>query len=291
MQSISLSKIIEFLSTLSIQGFLSSKLFIVIVSVLLLCIILKLSHVMVKKFTKNIIASTDNTERIKEINTISHIVKSALDTIIALVIIMTMLTKLGIDIRPILTAAGVMGVAVGFGAKRFVEDIITGLIILLEGQIRVGDVVEIGDKTGTVEKIDLKMVVLRDLHGRVHYIRNGMIDIVTNLTRDFSYYVLELGISYNENVDRVLDTLKDIFNNELMTNPKMSENVLGDIEILGLDSFSDSSVVVKVRIKTRPMHQWLIGREFNRLIKNKFDELKIEIPFLQTKLHIVKKED
>ena len=291
MQTINGNEILKNLQSISYSDILNSKITIIVVSILILVTLLKLAHVLVKNFTKRIISSTDNSERIKEVTTISHVVKSALDTIIILVFLMIVLTKLGVDIRPILTAAGVLGVAVGFGAKRFIEDIITGLIILIEGQIRVGDVVQIGDKTGTVEKVDLKMVVLRDLHGRVHYIRNGMIDIVTNLTRDFSYYVLELGISYKENIDRVTNILKEIFAKELMTNSEMSEKIIGEIEVLGLDSFADSSVVIKLRIKTRPMQQWVVGREFNRLIKNKFDELNIEIPFPQTTMHIVKTDE
>ncbi len=254
-----------------------TKLFITAMAIILLFLLIKISHYTVKIFTTKIIKATNDPERIKAITTISHVIKSTLNIFISLLVIMTALPKIGIDVRPIIAAAGVLGVAVGFGARRFVEDIITGLIILLEGQVRVGDIIQIGDKVGSVEKIDLKMTVLRDTEGRVHYIRNGMIDVVTNLTRDFSYYVLNLNIATKENIDNVMNVVKDIFYNELSKNSTIAEKIIDEIEILGIDSFSETSVVIKIRIKTKPMEQWTVGREFNRLIKNKFDELNIEM--------------
>lgn len=260
---------------LDISKIIHSSFFAVLISILTFLVFLKLVHIVIKNSTKRLIKATEDSERVKEITTISHLIKSVIDTVLILVFVMIILTKLKVDIRPILTAAGVLGVAVGFGAKRFVEDIITGLIILLEGQIRVGDAIQIGDKTGIVEKIDLKMVVLRDTQGRVHYIRNGMIDIVTNLTRDFSYYVMDLNIPYKENIDKVILALDSIFKDELLSNPEMSKNILEDIEILGIDELTDTAAKIKLRIKTKPMSQWVVGREFNRLIKNRFDKLNI----------------
>lgn len=275
MQNTNFQNLLGSITNAKLEQILNSTFFVVIVGILGFLVFMKLVHILIKKSTKKIIVATDDTERIKEVKTISHVIKSIIDTVLILIFAMVLLTKIGVDIRPILTAAGILGVAVGFGAKRFVEDIITGMIILLEGQIRVGDVIQIGDKTGVVEKIDLKMVVLRDTEGKVHYIRNGMINIVTNMTRDFSYYVLNLNVSYKENVDNVIKTLKDIFHNQLLSNTEMSKNIIDDIEILGVDAFTDSAVTIKLRIKTKPMFQWEIGREFNRLIKNKFDELEI----------------
>lgn len=280
-----MKNITNWLSNTDLTTVLESPISIAIISIAIFLCLLKVAHILFNRFTKDILSKTEDTEHVKQIQTFAHIVKSTADIVFFLIFAMVLLTKLGIDIRPILTAAGVLGVAVGFGAKRFVEDIISGMIILLEGQIRVGDVVEITDKVGVVEKINLKMVVLRDLHGRVHYVRNGMIDIVTNLTRDFSYYVLELGVAYKENVDKVIQTLEKIYEEELMTNCKIAEQILEPIEILGVDSFGESSVNIKLRIKTKPMSQWTVGREFNRLIKNKFDELNIEIPYPHTTLY------
>ena len=162
--------------------------------------IIKFANIFIDKFIKKLCIYNDDIEFKKQIMTLKSIIKSIADTIIAIFAVMFILNNLGIDIRPILTAAGVLGVAVGLGAKRFFEDIITGLSLLLEGQIRVGDYVEIADKQGVVEKADIRMVRLRDLQGRVHYIRNAMIDVVTNYTREFSYYLFDIGVDYKENI-------------------------------------------------------------------------------------------
>lgn len=242
-----------------------------------------------EKYFNNFIKNNGNEEVIKRNNTLKSIIKSVFDIIIVITASLLILNKLGLDIRPILAAAGVVGIAVGFGAKRFVEDIINGIIILLENQIRVGDVVEVADKCGFVEKVDLKMVVLRDLSGNVHYIRNGKIDIVTNMTKDFSYSIFDIGVAYKENVDNVINVIKEVYD-DLATNEYYSENILEPIEILGLDRFEDSAVIIKARIKTKPIKQWEIGRAFNKMLKNKFDELNIEIPFPHRTLFLRKDE-
>lgn len=268
------------LNHLTVENVINSPLFIIFAYLIVFLILVKISHILIDKLTSGISGYKDDNEFRKQIDTIKHVIRSTTDLFIFLLVAMFVLNKIGVDIRPILTAAGVFGVAVGFGAKRFVEDIITGLIILFEGQIRVGDVVEINGKTGTVEKFNLKMVVLRDINGYVHYIRNGMIDIVSNLTRDYSYYSLDLGVSYTSNIDYVMETLEKIYEEQLITNNLISDDILAPLEILGVDKFSDSAVIIKMRIKTKPTRQWAIGREFNKLIKDKFDELKISFPII-----------
>lgn len=247
--------------------------------------IIKFANIFIDKFIKKLCIYNDDTEFKKQIMTLKSIIKSIADTVIAIFAVMFILNNLGIDIRPILTAAGVLGVAVGLGAKRFFEDIITGLSLLLEGQIRVGDYVEIADKQGVVEKADIRMVRLRDLQGRVHYIRNAMIDVVTNYTREFSYYLFDIGVAYKENIAEVINVLKEI-DEEFRKNSEVKQYVLAPIEILGLDSFEDSAIIIKARIKTVPIKQWEVGRAFNLRIKEKFDELGIEIPFPQQTVHI-----
>lgn len=261
-----------------LSAIINSNVFFVIISVIVFFILVKMSHKIIGRLTSELASHNEDYEFKKQIETIKHVICSSIDFAILIIILMLILNKIGVDIRPILTAAGVLGVAVGFGAKRFVEDIITGLIILFEGQIRVGDVLEISGKTGTVENFNLKMVVLRDINGTVHYIRNGMIDVVSNLTRDYSYYTLDLRVSYNKNIDFITQTLEKVFKEELMSNQSFSKNILSDLEILGIDKFSSTAVILKLRIKTKPTCQWAVGREFNRLIKNRFDELQIEFP-------------
>lgn len=247
--------------------------------------VIKSANIFIDKFIKKLCFYHDDFEFKKQIMTLKSIIKSIADTVIAIFAVMFILNNLGIDIRPILTAAGVLGVAVGLGAKRFFEDIITGLSLLLEGQIRVGDYVEIADRQGIVEKADIRMVRLRDLQGRVHYIRNAMIDMVTNYTREYSYYLFDIGVAYKENIAEVIKVLKEL-DEEFRRTSDVKQYVLAPIEIFGLDSFEDSAVIIKARIKTVPIKQWEVGRAFNLRIKEKFDELGIEIPFPQQTVHI-----
>lgn len=267
----------------------TSDIFVVCTQILFFYILIKGANFLVERFADKIKNLSGDTEFIKQVDTTKHIIESIIDTIIGIFGAMYILNKLGIDIRPILTAAGILGVAVGFGAKRFVEDVITGLIIIMEGQIRVGDVVEIAGKVGTVEKVDIKLVVLRDMSGNVHYIRNGMIDIVTNMTRDFSYYVFDINIAYKEDIDKVINVLKDL-EKDFRMNCQYKDDIFAPLEILGVDQFGDSAVVVKARFRTRPRMQWLIGREFNKAYKERFDKEGIEIPFPQRTVYIQKDE-
>jgi small conductance mechanosensitive channel len=207
--------------------------------------------------------------------------------IIAIIIVaaITLLKELGIEIAPVLAAAGIVGLAVGFGAQSLVKDVISGFFILLEDQIRVGDVVQIAGKGGLVEKINLKTTILRDLAGNVHYVPNGHIDVVTNMTKDFSRYVFDIGVAYREDVDEVIEVIKEV-DEELRSDPDYKDEILEPIEILGLDQFANSGVIIKARTTTLPIKQWRVGREFNRRLKKKFDERKIEIPFPHVTLYM-----
>jgi small-conductance mechanosensitive channel len=240
-----------------------------------------------KKILHIHIQNNNDIEYEKKLQTLYAIIKSLIEFIIIALGVVLILQEIGIQVGPILATAGVLGIAVGFGSQRLVEDIISGFIILINDQIRVGDVVQIGDKSGYVEKIDLKMVVLRDLSGNVHFIRNGKIDVVTNMTKDFSYALFEIGVAYKENIEQVIKVIKGI-GEDLCQNSSFSEDILEPIEILGLDKFDDSAIIIKARIKTLPIKQWAVSREFNLRLKSKFDKLNIEIPFPQMTLHMAK---
>ena len=214
----------------------------------------------------------------KRSGTLSGVVHWILRVVILAVAVFMLLAEFGVNLGPVLAAAGVVGLAVGFGAQNLVQDFISGFFLLLEDQVRVGDVVSIGDKGGLVEKVTLRMVILRDFAGTVHFIRNGKIDVISNMTKDYSNYVFNLGVAYRENVDEVIKVLKGI-DEEMRQEADFKNDILAPIEVAGLDSFGDSAIVIKARIKTKPIQQWRIGREFNRRIKMKFDELNIEIPF------------
>lgn len=255
-------------------------LFKILVEILFLICALKLSNFLINNLFKKFLLRFDDIEIKKQYNTIRLILLSFADTIVFLFFGSNILGDMGIDMKPILATAGVFGVAIGFGAKRFVEDVISGLNILFTGQLRVGDVVNISGHDGTVERISLTMIVLRSTDGVVHFIRNGLIDTISNKTRSFAYAVFDVTVAYKEDIQRVMDVLLDL-GKKFRENPDVSAKILDDIEVFGLDEFLDSSILIKCRIKTKPQAQWEIKRKFNLLIKEKFDELGIEIPFPQ----------
>jgi len=198
---------------------------------------------------------------------------------------MLLLAEVGVDLAPLLAAAGIGGLAIGFGAQNLVRDVITGFFILLEDHIRVGDVVKVGDKGGLVEGISLRVLALRDFDGSLHLIPHGTIGTITNMTKDFSYYLLDVGVAYREDVDEVMAVLKEV-GAELHCDPEFAPDILENLEVVGVDDFAASQVTIKVRIKTVPIKQWRVGRELRRRIKKAFDTHGIEIPFPHLTLYL-----
>lgn len=225
-----------------------------------------------------VINQTHDHEAKKRINTLSSLLNYILTVVLFLLAVVMILDALEIAIGPILAAAGVVGVALGFGAQHLVKDIISGFFILVDDQLRVGDVVKTAGKDGIVERVTLRMTVLRDFAGNVHYIPNGSIDTVTNMTKDYSAYVFDIGVAYRENVDEVTEIIKDV-DSDLRADSKFASDIIEPIEVFGLDKFADSALILKARIKTKPIKQWRVAREFNRRLKIAFDEKGIEIPF------------
>ena len=241
----------------------------------------KLTDFICNKFFKQIIQRIDSAERQRQVITLKTLILHTIHGIIFVIYIINMLFLFGIDVRPLIATAGVMGVAIGFGAKRFVEDIITGLIILIEGQIRVGDYVEIQGMKGFVEKVTLNLVTIRsDSTGAVHFIRCGYIDTVINYTMRFSYAFFPIDVAYKENIDHVFKTIKKSYD-ILIQDEEYKKLVLDNVDIYGLDEFKESSLCIKCRIKTQPKGQWKIKRAFNKILKEQFEIEHIEIPFNQ----------
>jgi small conductance mechanosensitive channel len=189
-----------------------------------------------------------------------------------------LLGELGVNTTPLLTSLGVVGVALGFGAQQLVGDLLAGFFHIFENQIRVGDVAVINGTGGAVQEIHLRTTVLRGLDGTVHVFRNGSISTLSNMTKRFSYYVVDLGVAYKEDTDRVCQVVREVVD-EMQQDEKHRASILEPVEILGVDDFADSAVVIKLRIKTLPVKQWEVGREFRRRIKYRFDQEGIEIPF------------
>ncbi len=220
----------------------------------------------------------------KRAATLGAIFRKTTNIIIWVVALIMALKEAGFDIGPILAGAGVVGLAVGFGAQNLVRDVVSGLFILLEDQVRVNDVAVINGTGGLVEQINLRTMVLRSLDGTIHVFPNGTITSLANMTHDYSYYVFDVGVAYKEDTDRVAQVLKEI-GDELMKDEKFKPLILEPLEVLGVDKFADSAVIVKARIKTPPIQQWAVGREMNRRIKKRFDQEGIEIPFPHTSLY------
>jgi small-conductance mechanosensitive channel len=252
-------------------------------------VLIKTIKVVSKRLSSLFLKKRADEESKKRAKTLTSVIQNFLIILVLVVSAITIIGQLGIEIAPLLATAGIAGVAIGFAGQSLIKDIINGFFLLLWDQIRVGDYVQILDKSGSVEMINLKMTVLRDFNGNVHYIPNGSIDIVTNMTKDFSRYLFEIGVAYREDVDEVIDVIKEV-DGDLRKDPDFKEDILEPIEIFGLDKFADSALIIKARTTTKPLKQWRIAREFNRRLKKKFDELGIEIPFphriKRAKLHL-----
>lgn len=234
------------------------------------------------------LAETDRFGRVRvrsgRTRTLLTVARNFAFVVLLVVAVLLILSELGVNIAPLIAGAGVLGIAIGFGSQKLVQDVITGVFILFEDLISVGDVVNVAGKGGVVEAVSIRNVRLRDLSGTVHTIPYSAIDTISNLTKDFSFYVFDVGVAYRESVDEVIQVLKQL-GEELYNDPQFGPQILEPLEILGVDALADSAVIIKARIKTLPIKQWGVGREFNRRMKNRFDELGIEIPFPHTTVY------
>jgi moderate conductance mechanosensitive channel len=216
-------------------------------------------------------------EREQKMQTLSSLLGNVAGVVIFLVAVLTALGTF-LDIGPLLASVGVFGLAISFGAQSLVKDVISGTFLLIEGQFGVGDIVRIGDVSGLVEKITIRTTVLRDGHGIVHIIPNGSITRVSNMTKNWSRAVLDIGVAYKEDVDRVMEVMRDV-GRELRADPEWAPLLLDECEVLGIDSFADSAVIIRMNAKTLPLKQFPVARELRRRLKNRFDAENIEIPF------------
>jgi small conductance mechanosensitive channel len=214
----------------------------------------------------------------KRANTLFGIVNGILNVTLVSIFILITMRELGIDIGPILAGAGILGLAVGFGAQELVRDVISGFFILLENQIRTGDVAVINGTGGVVESIQLRTITLRDFSQTVHIFQNGKINSLSNMTMGWSAAVLDIGVAYKEDVDRVMEIMKSV-GDDMKKDAEFGQKISEPMEMMGLDSFGDSAIVIKARIKTIPGEQWNVAREYRRRLKFIFDQQNIEIPF------------
>ncbi len=233
----------------------------------------------IRVFRIRVAARMEDRESAKRAETLGRVFRYLVAVVVTLVAGMLVLGEIGISVAPILGAAGVVGLAVGFGAQSLVKDYFTGFFLLLENQISTGDIIQVSsDHAGLVEEVTLRYVRLRDYDGRVHFVPNGQISSVINLTRGFSFAVLDIGVAYRENVDEVMVVMQEVAN-ELRADAAFAEHILEDMEMAGVDQWGDSAVVIKCRFKVVAMRQWVVRREYLRRLKNAFDARGIEIPY------------
>jgi small conductance mechanosensitive channel len=252
-----------------------TRIVLIIVLAWLLLVVLQRT---VRTLRDRIASRIDDREAAKRAQTLGRVFRYLVAVVVSLVAGMLVLAELGVSVAPILGAAGVVGLAVGFGAQSLVKDYFTGFFLLLENQIRQGDVVKVGDHAGMVEEVTLRYVQLRDYDGNVHYVPNGHINTVINMTRDFSNAVMDIRVALRENVEDVMAVMQDV-GAQLRADPAFSPRILGDMEIAGVDSWAESAVIIRCRFRTLPLEQWGVKREYLRRLKSAFDAKGIEIPY------------
>ncbi len=260
-------------------------------SVLRVCLILIAAVVLsallqrlIRKVRMQIASRFDDLESTKRAETLGRVLRYLVAVVVWLVAAMLILSEAGISVAPILGAAGVAGLAIGFGAQSLVKDYFNGLFLLLEDQIRQGDVVRLGDHAGVVEEMTLRYVRLRDYDGNVHFVPNGQVSTVVNMARGHAQAVVDIGVAYRENLDDVMSVMKSVAH-EMRADPTFASKVLDEFELAGVERWDDSAIVLRGRFKVAPLAQWAVRREYLRRLKMAFDAKGIEIPFPQITVH------
>ena len=244
----------------------------------------------IDKLRSALVRAGEKSERIpgsasKRVSTLTGMLTTLATVVVWSVAIVICLDQMGFDVTPILAGAGILGLAVGFGAQNIVRDLISGFFMVMENQVRVGDVAIVNGTGGLVESITFRTIVLRDLAGVVHVFPNGTISTLANMTKEWSAYVIAVGVAYKEDTDRVVEVMKKV-DEDLRSDPDYGNVILGPIEVFGVDDFRESEVTIKARLRTQPIQQWTVGREYRRRLKKAFDAEGIEIPFPHRSLYV-----
>jgi small-conductance mechanosensitive channel len=224
-------------------------------------------------------------DAVKRAETLGRVFRYLVAVVVSLLAVLLILSELGVSVAPLLGAAGVAGLAVGFGAQSLVKDYFTGFFLLIEDQIRQGDVVKLGDHAGVVEEVTLRYVQLRDYDGHVHYVPNGTITSVVNLGRGHAQAVVDVSVGYGTDLDAAMDVMREVAA-QMRSDPAHVERILDDLEVAGVERWGDSAVVIRARFRVAPLEQWTVRRDFLKRLKAAFDRSGIEIPFPQLTLHV-----
>lgn len=266
-----------------VEGLLASSHILIIL--ILSWLLLVLSRKLIRAFRKYITSRTRDLGTIKRAETLGQVFNNVTAVIITLITGMLILSEMGISIAPILAAAGVVGVAVGFGAQSLIKDYFNGFFLLLEDQLRHGENVEVGGKKGVVEEVTLRHVKLRDHDGSVHYIPNGTITTVSNQSRDYSYALIDIGVAYREDVDVVYAAMRQV-GSEMRSDSAWQDRIVEDLLIAGVQELADSAVIIRCRFKVQPLEDVNVRREFLYRVKKAFDLAGIEIPYPHLTLYL-----
>lgn len=255
----------------------------IVVIVIIAAIAMRAAKIALRRFENRLIRRADEkgavpSESLKRAETLVRLLRQGVLVFLWVVTGMILLREIGVEIAPILASAGIVGVALGFGAQNLVRDVIAGFFMILEDQVRVGDVAVVNGTGGLVEQMNFRTIVLRDLSGVVHIFPNGAVTTLSNRTHEWSAYVLDISVAYKEDIDRVMAIMREVAT-EMRAGSDLAPYILEDIEMFGVDQFAESAVVIKARIKTMPIKQWDVGREYLRRLKHAFDREHIEIPF------------
>lgn len=242
----------------------------------------------ISRFEDDIASSRtlDAQERLRRVRTLGDLIENVVGTFAVAMALLMILRELNVDVMPLLTGAGIVGLAIGFGAQTLVKDVISGFFMILENQVRVGDVAVINGIGGAVESMRVRSITLRDVEGTVHVFPNGSINTLANKTKDFSFAVLDVAVGYREDTDRVVAVLRQV-GDEMFQAPQFKSSLLEPLEIFGIDGFGEAALTIKIRFKTLPLKQWEVVREMRRQIKKRFDAEGIEIPTPQRTVQVV----
>jgi len=259
------------------KAFASTATSILLIVVLAL-VVRAIAHRLIRGFREYVQHRTGDVGRANRIETLGKTFRYITTVVIAIVAGSLILGELGISVAPILATAGVAGIAIGFAAQSLIKDYFNGFFLLLEDQIRQGEVVKIADVAGLVESMTLRYVRMRNFDGHVQFVPNGEIKVVVNLTRDFAQSVIEVGVAYREDADEALAVMMEV-GQAMRADPVFGPKILADTEMIGVERWDDSAVVLRVRLKVQPLEQWNVRREFLKRLKKAYDERGIEIPF------------
>jgi small-conductance mechanosensitive channel len=272
-----------------IENFKQNWLLLVIIfaAIIILFSIVRLASSKFRKIADKKI-SDEKIEARKKTFTVISVFSNLILVMGVLIASLVIADTLGINILPVLTGAGVLGIIIGFGAQNLIKDIINGLFILIEQWFQVEDIITVGNISGVVEKFNLRTTVIRDLNGKVHFIPNGQITILGNFTSGWARAVVDISVSYKENTERVLGVLEEVFD-DFMKKKEYKKFILERPSVIGdggIDDLGDSAVVFKIILKVKPPNQWTIERQLRKMIKSKFDETGIEIPYPSRNIYI-----